>query len=181
MHPSRQTPTLHTFILSQLSLVTLWILISAMRMCLQVRADSALRGIGRPVRGVPGRGRPTAVQNPVARAFSQTAGKAARRGGGGLLSGHVSSTEEATGAGAGEGLPPRTAAEALAAMQSRLVAESPSTHPQPNPDFSSQKAPDTQVPSPILLPIRSATDPIKTVSRSIVRRIVCPRAFLLLN
>lgn len=119
-----------------------------MCLALQVRADSALRGIGRPVGGVPGRGRPTCTQNPVARVFSQTAGKAARHGDGGLLSGHVSSTEAAEGAQREEGTPPRTAAEALAAMQSRLAAESPSTKSEPT-DFSKSKAPETQVSSPL--------------------------------
>lgn len=117
-----------------------------MCLALQVRADSALRGIGRPVGGVPGRGRAGAVQNTVARALSQTAGKAARRSEGGLLSGHINSMEAVGGSCVEEGTRPRTAAEALATMQSRLAAESPSTHPQPT-DFSSPKTPDTKVPS----------------------------------
>jgi hypothetical protein len=107
----------------------------------QVRADSALQGIGRPVDGVPSRGQP--VQNPVARTFSNSISEAVWRSGGGLLSGHVSSTEITQRPE--EGTPPRTAAEALAAMQARLAAESPATHPQTT-DFSSPKAPDTQVP-----------------------------------
>ncbi len=110
-------------------------------MCAQVRADSALRGIGRAVSGVPGRGRAGAAQKPVARAFSQPG----RRGGDGLLSGHVSSTEAA--GDAEKGTPPRTAAEALAAMQSRLAADS--SQP-PTANFSSPKALDTQVPSRFL-------------------------------
>lgn len=66
-----------------------------------------------------------------------------RLGEGGLLSGHVSSTDITQRPE--EGTLPRTAAEALAAMQSQLAAESSATHPQTT-DFSSPKAPDTQVP-----------------------------------
>lgn len=109
--------------------------------CVKVRKDSALRRIGSPVGRAPGRDRAAASTiNPMARAFSASAARAGRgRDKGGLLSGHVSSTEAAV-----PGTPPKTAAEALAAMQSRLAAESPSSEPAPT-DFSAFKAPDTQV------------------------------------
>ena len=107
----------------------------------KVRKDSALRRIGSPVGRAPGRERAAASTiNPMARAFSASAARAGRgRDKGGLLSGHLSSTEAGV-----PGTPPKTAAEALAAMQSRLAAESPSTG-TPHTDLSSFKAPDTQV------------------------------------
>lgn len=106
--------------------------------CVKVRKDSALRRIGSPVGRAPGRDRAAASTiNPMARAFSASVGRGRNKGG--LLNGHISSTEATV-----PGTPPKTATEALAAMQSRLASETPSSGPTPT-DFSTFKGPETQV------------------------------------
>lgn len=111
-----------------------------------MRPDSALRGIGRPVVGPTGRGRAGGViENPMAHAFTKAMAKLSR--GDNLLSGHISSTEAGPSGVHIEALPealPKTAAEALTAMQSRLAAESPSHMPRELEAFPF-KAPDTKV------------------------------------